>query len=190
MQLQQHQPQLQLQLHYKTTATTTTATTPLHETTLHFATLHHTSPPLHNNYNYSCNYKLQRLLQLQLQDYNITTTTTSTTATTTIQLQLQLQLQIVLCTTLYTTLYPAVVVQVTTATTPKLQLQPPFGPSMDSLCHPCITTTHLSHSVLSLKLPPPPCAALLVTIDATVLASPLIKHETVKWHHKAPILWS
>jgi len=32
---------------------------------------------------------------------------------------------------------------------------------MDSLCHPCITTTHLSYSVLSLKLPPQPCAALL-----------------------------
>ena len=37
----------------------------------------------------------------------------------------------------------------------------PFVPSADSLCHPCITTTHLSYSVLSLKLPPPPCAALL-----------------------------
>ena len=45
-----------------------------------------------------------------------------------------------------------------------LQLQPPFGPSVDSLCHPCIATTHLSYSVLSLKLPPPPCAALLVNI--------------------------
>ena len=32
---------------------------------------------------------------------------------------------------------------------------------MDSLCHQCITTSHLSYSVLSLKLPPPPCAALL-----------------------------
>ena len=42
------------------------------------------------------------------------------------------------------------------------QLQPPFGPSMDSLCHPCITTIHLSYSVLSLKLPPSPCAVLLV----------------------------
>ena len=44
----------------------------------------------------------------------------------------------------------------------KAQLQPPFGPSVDSLCHPCITTTHLSYSVLSLKLPPPPRAVLLV----------------------------
>ena len=44
----------------------------------------------------------------------------------------------------------------------KTQLQPPFGPSVDSLCHPCITATHLSYSVLSLKLPPPPCAVLMV----------------------------
>ena len=44
-----------------------------------------------------------------------------------------------------------------------LQLQPPFGPSRDLLCHPCITTTHLSYSVLSLKLPPSPCAVLLVS---------------------------
>ena len=49
---------------------------------------------------------------------------------------------------------------------------------MDSLCHPCITTTHLSYSVLSLKLPPPPCAVLLVHIlwstPATKKANPPI----------------
>ena len=44
----------------------------------------------------------------------------------------------------------------------KAQLQTPFGSSVDSLCHPCITTTHLSYSALSLKLPRPPCAVLLV----------------------------
>ena len=43
----------------------------------------------------------------------------------------------------------------------KAQLQPPSGPSVDSLCHPCITTTHLSYSVLSLKPSPPPRAVLL-----------------------------
>ena len=49
---------------------------------------------------------------------------------TTLQLQLQLQ---------YTTLHPAVVGEVTTATiaaAPKSQLQPLFSPSVDSLCHP------------------------------------------------------
>ena len=33
----------------------------------------------------------------------------------------------------------------TIATTPKTQLQPPFGPSVDSLCHPWFTTTNLSY---------------------------------------------
>ena len=46
----------------------------------------------------------------------------------------------------------------------KTQLQPSFGPSVYLLYHPCITTTHLSYSVLSLKLPPPPCAVLLVIV--------------------------
>jgi hypothetical protein len=32
-----------------------------------------------------------------------------------------------------------------------------------SLCHPCITTTHFSYSFLSLKLPSPPCAVLLIS---------------------------
>ena len=44
----------------------------------------------------------------------------------------------------------------------KTQLQPPFDPSVDWLCHPCITTTHVFYRVLSLKLPPPPCSVLLV----------------------------
>ena len=44
----------------------------------------------------------------------------------------------------------------------KAQLQPPFGPSADSLSHPCITKIHPSHGFLSSKLPPPPCAVLLV----------------------------
>ena len=47
----------------------------------------------------------------------------------------------------------------------KTQLQPPFGPSLDSLCHPCITATHLSYRFLSLNLPLPPCAILLVYND-------------------------
>ena len=45
----------------------------------------------------------------------------------------------------------------------KTQLQPPFDSAVGSLCHPCITISRLSYSVLSSKLPPPPCAVLLAT---------------------------
>ena len=44
------------------------------------------------------------------------------------------------------------------------QLQPPFGQSVDSLCHPWFTTTKVSYRFPILKLPPPPCAVLLVII--------------------------
>ena len=45
----------------------------------------------------------------------------------------------------------------------KTQLQPPFRPSMGSLCHPWLTTTNLSYRIpFFCKLPPPPCAVLLV----------------------------
>ena len=43
----------------------------------------------------------------------------------------------------------------------KTQLQPPFSPSVDSLCHPWFTTTNLSYGFPILKLPPEPCAGLL-----------------------------
>ena len=46
----------------------------------------------------------------------------------------------------------------------KTQLQPPFGPSVDSLCHPWFTTTNLSYRFPILKLLPPPCAALLADL--------------------------
>jgi len=64
----------------------------------------------------------------------------------------------------YTTLHPAVVVG--WALQPlqplqKSQVQPPFGPSVDSLCHPWFTTTNLSYRFPILKLSPPPCAVLL-----------------------------
>ena len=55
--------------------------------------------------------------------------------------QLQLQLH-------YTTLHPAVVVRwplQPLQPLQKTQLQPPFGPSVDSLCHPWFTTTNLSY---------------------------------------------
>jgi hypothetical protein len=46
----------------------------------------------------------------------------------------------------------------------KTPLQQPFGPSVDSLCHPWFTTTNLTspRGFLFLKLPPRPCAVLLV----------------------------
>ena len=89
----------------------------------------------------------QLQLQLHYTDY-----VTHNYNSTTLQLHLQLR---------YATLHPAVV-SATIATTPQNTIPPPFGPSVDSLCHPCIKTTHLSYSVLSLGLLPPPCAALLV----------------------------
>ena len=45
------------------------------------------------------------------------------------------------------------------------QLQPSFGQSVDSLCHPWFTTTNVSYRFPILKLPPPPCAVLLVFIS-------------------------
>ena len=125
-----------------TTTTTTTTTTILLYTTQgytrrHYPTLHYTRPITHLQY--SCNYTT---LITRHHDHN----------SITVQLQLQLH---------YTTLHPAVVGEVTTATMATI-LQPPFRPSVDSLCHPCITTTSLSYRFPILKLPPPPCAVLLV----------------------------
>ena len=63
---------------------------------------------------------------------------------------------------------------VTIAAIPKKQVQPPFSPSVDSLCHPWFTTTKLSYRFPVLKLPPPPCAVLLVdSISAAVCISGL-----------------
>ena len=44
----------------------------------------------------------------------------------------------------YTTLHPAVVFEVATATTSKSTTPTTFCPSVDLICHPCIVTTHLS----------------------------------------------
>ena len=88
----------------------------------------------------------QHQLQLQLH-CNATTTTTATT--TTIALH-------------YTTPHYIQQLRARWPLQAFQKAQPAFGPSMDSLCHPCITTTHLSYIFSSLKLPPPPCAVLLV----------------------------
>ena len=49
------------------------------------------------------------------------------------------------------------------------QLQPLFGQSVDSLCHPWFTTTNVSYRFPILKLPPPPCAALLVHLCRVII---------------------
>jgi hypothetical protein len=66
-----------------------------------------------------------------------------------------MQLQIIFCTTFYTTLHPAVVVEVTTATIPKTQLQPPTVHQWIRFAIHASQQIHFSYSVLSLKLPPP-----------------------------------
>ena len=77
-----------------------------------------------------------------------TTTTTTTTTTTYNYNSTTLQLH-------YTTLRPTVVVrwplQPLQLLQPlqKTQPQPPVGPSVDSLCHPWVTTTNLSYSLPS-----------------------------------------
>ena len=104
-----------------------------------------------------CGAKHRRSRTVHYTNYTTTTITTAThlhyTNYTTLKLQLhplQLQLQLQLH---YATLHPAVVVRwklQPLQTFQKTQLQPPFGPSVDSLCHPWFT------------VPPPPCAVLLV----------------------------
>ena len=61
------------------------------------------------------------------------------------------------------------------------QLQPPFGQSVDSLCHPWFTTTNVSYRFPILKLPPPPCAVLLVRIYNAL--------HLIKTHVDYPNLW-
>ena len=68
---------------------------------------------------------------------------------------------------------------------PLQETQFPFVPSAESLCHPCITTTHLSYSVLSLKLPPPPCAVLLVHLILSTRNFRLTISEQDRWTSSA-----
>ena len=87
----------------------------------------------HHDYNCNCTCKYTKYTTLQLQLHY-----------TTVQLQLQLQLQLH-----YTTQHPAVVVRLPLQPLQpfkkKTQLQPPVGPSVDSLCHLWFTTTNLSY---------------------------------------------
>ena len=127
-----------------TTITATTTTTASISTTLQLQL----QLPLYYNYHYHYSYKLQLQLQPQLH-YNYNYNYHYHYAT--------LQLH-------HTTPHYIQQVRVRWPLQPlqKTQLQPPFDPSVGSPCHPCITISHLSYSCLSLKLPPPPCAVLLV----------------------------
>ena len=124
----------------------------MHNTTV-YTTLHCTTliTP-HHNYNCNCNYNYAR----------------TRTNYTTLPLQVHYptpQLQLQLC---YTR--PHYIKQVwkrwplqPLQPLQKTQLQSPYSPSVDSLCHSWLTTTKLSYyRFLFLKLPPPPCAVLLV----------------------------
>ena len=142
---------------------------------------------LHYSYSYNCTCTTATLTTATATPTTIATTTITTIkeviynfnfTSATLQLQLQPQLQhynfdnINPTRTTTTTTAPHHYIQELWVRWPlqplqplqKAQRQPPFGPSVDSLCHPCITTTQVSYSVLALKLPPPPCAVLLVFI--------------------------
>ena len=100
----------------------------LHYSTLHYTTLHYTTLNYNYNYNYNCNYTDCTTLQLQLPlhyNYNYNCTTPHYIQ----QLWVRWPLQ------------PLQSLQ-------KTHLQPPFGPSVESLCHPWFTTTHLSYRFL------------------------------------------
>ena len=141
---------------------------------LHYITLHYTNSNCSYHYNYStlhyttlgyatAHYTILNFISLHSL-HHTTTTTTTTLITNYTSLQLQLP---------YAT--PTAALKHTTSSScgrgdhcnhckhsKKAQLQPPFRPSVDSLCHPWIKTTHLSYSVLWLKLQPAPFAVLLV----------------------------
>ena len=114
-----HNTTLQLQARYFTLHYTRLHCSTLHHPTLHYITLHYVT----------LRYVMLHYITLHHHKDNCNYTTLITIHnSTTLQIQLQLQ---------YTTLHPAVVGEVTTATiatTPKTQLQLPSGPSVDSLC--------------------------------------------------------
>ena len=138
-------------LYYSTLHYATLHYATLRYTTLDYTTLHHTTllTPHHNyNCNYTCNFNYTTLITLH---YNCNSIT----------------LRYNDCNYNYNCATPHYIQQLWVRwplqplqPLQKTQLQPPFGP-----CDPCITSTHLSCSVLSLKLPPPPCAVLLVLIN-------------------------
>ena len=169
----------------KTSQNTVDMGLPQRYTLLHYTTLHYATPRYTTLHYATLQLHLQPHLQLHYFTLHYTTlqyatllyTTLRCTSYTTPKLQLKprytnyatLQLQFH-----YTTTKATTALHRTTSSRCgwgdhcnhcnrfKKQLQPPFGPSVDSLCHPCITTTRLSYSVVPLKLSPSPCAVLLV----------------------------
>ena len=118
---------IQRQLHYFTLSYTTQQYTTVcrahHHMTLFYTKLHYTAR------HYTPYPTAQLQLQLGLRGTNYTTLPLQLDYTTA---QLQLQLR-------YTTLHPAVVVEVPPQPLQplqKTQFQTPFGPSVDWLCHP------------------------------------------------------
>ena len=156
-----HYPTLHLQLHYFTLQYTRLHYTIPRYSTQHYSTLQYTTliTP-HHGYNCNCNYTTLFTLQLQLQ----------LTTTTPLQLQLQLQLH-------YTTLHPAAVGEVTTATiatTPENTTPTTFR-SISGFALPSVSHNNQTFPIgfLFLKLPPPPCAVLLVLFGgATTINQP------------------
>ena len=154
-------------LHYTTLRSTPPHSTPIHSTPLHSTTLHYTTP----HHATPCHTTLHLQLQLQPQLRNFTQHGNrlnypklhSTTLITPPQMQLQLrytndttpQLQLHYATTT-TALHHTTSRSCGWGDRPgdhcnhcshskKTQLQPPFGPWVDSLCRPGFTTTSLSY---------------------------------------------
>ena len=64
----------------------------------------------------------------------------------------------------------------------RVHVQPPFGPPVHPLCHPFITTTHLSYySFLSLKFPPSPCAVPLVCYVVSGIFAAVAQSKQSVW---------
>ena len=74
-------------------------------------------------------------------------------------------------------------------------LQPPFDPSVGSLCHPWFTT-NLSYRFPIVKLPPPPCAVLLVcyvmschVMSCRVVSCRVMSCHVMSCHVMSCLLW-
>ena len=127
-------------LHFATTATATTTTTTLCYIAVHYTNYTATQLQLHY---FTPHYAIPHYSTQHCSTLHCTNHTTP-------QLQLQLQLH-------YTTATATTAPRNTTSSScgevtfeplqplQETQLQPPFGPSVDSLCHPRFTTTSVSY---------------------------------------------